>query len=234
MCFSYYGAKGSLVNYYPKPKHNRIIEPFAGSARYSCKYWDREIILADRSKDICRVWNYLKNASEKDILGLPKLKVGESIDEYKYKSLTTDERRFLGFLVNIAFTGGAKTVTKWVGSIEEDLVNISKQVHHFNNWTIINKPYWDLKENWEGTWFIDPPYQFGGDKYPHGSKDISFSRLAKWSTERSGQVIVCENTKATWMEFKPLVNNSGQVHKTVEAMWSNEAWNSMSEQLTFF
>ena len=29
--FSYYGSKSKIVGYYPKPEHNKIIEPFAGS-----------------------------------------------------------------------------------------------------------------------------------------------------------------------------------------------------------
>ena len=30
--FSYYGSKSKIVDYYPPPKHKKIIEPFAGSA----------------------------------------------------------------------------------------------------------------------------------------------------------------------------------------------------------
>jgi site-specific DNA-adenine methylase len=33
--FSYYGSKSKIVKYYPCPAHDKIIEPFAGSARYS-------------------------------------------------------------------------------------------------------------------------------------------------------------------------------------------------------
>lgn len=46
--WSYYGAKTNLVGYYPKPKYDRIIEPFAGSARYALKYFDRDILLIDK------------------------------------------------------------------------------------------------------------------------------------------------------------------------------------------
>lgn len=229
--FSYFGSKASLVDHYPKPKFDRIVEPFAGGANYALKYWDREVIIADRSRDLCRVWNYLKNASKQDILGLPKMKVGQSLDDYEFSSLSADEKRFLGLLVNVAFTGGAKTVTKWVVSIEQDLINTAEQIHKIKKWTIINKPYWELKENWTATWYIDPPYQFGGEKYPWGSKDISYPSLSKWCMERSGHVIVCENTKADWMPFQPLIKNSGQCHKTVEAVWSNEKISPMMEQL---
>ena len=39
---------------------------------------------------------------------------------------------------------------------------------------------------------------------------------------RRGQVIVCENTKATWLPFQPLIQLSGQKHTTTEAIWRNE------------
>lgn len=71
--FSYYGSKSKLVNLYPRPQHGKIIEPFAGSARYSLKYFENEIELYDLSAYVIEVWNYLINASEKDVLTLPNV-----------------------------------------------------------------------------------------------------------------------------------------------------------------
>jgi len=39
---------------------------------------------------------------------------------------------------------------------------------------------------------------------------------------RNGQVIVCENTKADWMDFKPLKKMKGSLHTTTEAIWTNK------------
>jgi hypothetical protein len=57
--FSYYGSKSKIVDYYPPPKYKRIIEPFAGSARYSLKYWQNDVLLVDKYPVIVEVWNYL-------------------------------------------------------------------------------------------------------------------------------------------------------------------------------
>lgn len=232
--FPYYGGKGSLVDYYPRPKFKHIIEPFAGGANYALKYFENEVTLYDKNRDICRVWQYLINASEQDILGLPKMKQGQTLDSYEFKHLTHDEKRFLGLLVNAGFTGGAKTVTAWVGEIESGLRNTASQLYKIRHWKIINSSYFTIKENPEATWFIDPPYQFGGEKYPCGSKEISFTMLAKWSMERNGQIIVCENTKANWMKFIPIVVNHGQQFKTTEAIWSNYPISPLLEQTTLF
>jgi len=92
--FSYYGSKSKIVDYYPPPKHKRIIEPFAGSARYSLKYWQNDVLLVDKYPVIVDVWNYLKNASEQDILKLPILKKGDDVRTF---GLTKDEMLLLGF-----------------------------------------------------------------------------------------------------------------------------------------
>jgi site-specific DNA-adenine methylase len=36
--FSYYGSKSKIIDHYPAPKFNKIIEPFAGSARYLASF----------------------------------------------------------------------------------------------------------------------------------------------------------------------------------------------------
>jgi hypothetical protein len=46
--------------------------------------------------------------------------------------------------------------------------------------------------------------------------------------------IVCENTKADWLEFKPVIDMNGSKHKTTEAIWSNHKTNYDNTQLSFF
>jgi 16S rRNA G966 N2-methylase RsmD len=71
----------------------------------------------------------------------------------------------------------------------------------------------------EATWFIDPPYQYGGEHYMINS--IDYNRLAEFCQSRKGQIIVCENTKAGWLPFKPLISTYGQSHDSKEAIWLN-------------
>ena len=60
-----------------------------------------------------------------------------------------------------------------------------------------------------------------GQYYRFNNKKIDYTKLAEWCKERQGQIIVCENTKADWLDFKPLVELQGQLHKTTEAIWTN-------------
>ena len=59
--------KSRIVDVYPPPKFDKVIEPFAGSARYALKYWQKEVLLVDKYDVITDIWTYLINATEKDI-----------------------------------------------------------------------------------------------------------------------------------------------------------------------
>ena len=221
--FSYYGSKSKVVKYYPEPMYDTIIEPFAGSARYSLHgdNWKRNVILVDKHDVIVAIWRYLKGASQDRISSLPDVLPGQNIDSIN--GLTKEERYLIGFSINGGSSSPKKTASP-IGNFGSGWVNarnyaeqVSQNVKH---WRIIQGDYKCLA-NQEATWFIDPPYQYGGEYYKHSSKRIDYNELREWCLSRKGQVIVCENTKATWMDFTPLKSMHGSKHTTTEAMWTN-------------
>lgn len=220
--WSYYGAKTNLVKLYPPPKHGKIIEPFAGSARYALEYFDRDITLVDKYDVVIDVWHYLQQASPQDILGLPRPKYGELVSDF---NITTQEKQLLGFLIGSGLESPRNKLSTRKGLDRPNHVNfnlkrIADNLHKIRHWNIMHGTFWILP-NYEATWFIDPPYQYGGHIYKASNRDIDFDLLGAWARHRKGQVIVCENTKATWMDFKPMVKQRGSVHSTTEAIWSN-------------
>ena len=221
--FSYYGSKSKIVDNYPSPKYDMIIEPFAGSARYSLKWFDREVLLIDKYPIIIDVWHYLQAASEKDIVNLPKPEIGD--DLRKYKNLSKIEKQFMGFLVQAAQGKPANTVTKYSDFYKtktDPRYRIAKQLFKIRHWKIECADYASIA-NQEATWFIDPPYQKGGQhQYKYNNKSINYSKLAGWCKSRMGQAIVCENMKADWLSFYPMTDLQGVANtNTVEAIWSN-------------
>ncbi|MGL4640893.1 MAG: DNA adenine methylase [Shewanella sp.] len=220
--FQYYGSKQSLLKYYPKPKMSKIIEPFAGSAKYSLRYFESEVLLLDKNEDIIKVWHYLQSASTKDILSLPVLKHGEKLDSF---TLSEVERLFMGLVIVAApFTTRNFTCSKMsdFAKGKNPLVKIANDLHKIRHWKIKHGSYEDL-ENEKATWFIDPPYFVGGHKYPKSNKQIDFCKLGDWCKSREGQVIVCENMNASWLDFKPISTHNG-VNNIVstEAVWMNQ------------
>lgn len=230
--WSYYGSKSKVVDLYPPPKFDKIIEPFAGSARYSLKWFDRDILLVDKYPVIIDLWNYLKQASEKDILSLPEPKLGETINRDDYDCI--EQAWLMGFLVQQGVNAPRLTVSKYaIDGIATQKKNIVSQLWKIRNWKIRLGSY-DEIENQEATWFIDPPYQFGGEWYVKSTKDIDFRLLADYCKTRLGQTIVCENTKADWLDFKPMKEMQGLMYKTTEAIWSNMPTNYDNVQQTLF
>lgn len=216
----YYGSKSALADKYPQPKYRKIIEPFAGSARYSLKYFDRDVLLIDKYPVIVEVWHYLQKATESDILSLPKIKRGQKVSDF---NLSDIESKFMGYLVQAAQAIPRNNVGTLDGiNVERELKRISKNLFKIKHWEIRVGSYEEL-QNEEATWFVDPPYQYGGQyQYKFNNKQIDFGHLSQWCRSRQGQTIVCENTKANWLDFKPMIKNQGaNLTNTTEAIWSN-------------
>lgn len=238
--WSYYGAKTNVVHLYPTPKEHKIIEPFAGSARYSLLYFDNDVTLVDKYEVIIKIWRWLQKCSPKDILSLPRPKEGETLDNYIFDC--EEAKLFMGFVVHYgAFSPGKKPCAMKLSSgshsrgnfMNYTLNRISKELFKIRHWNFILGSYDDIP-NQKATWFIDPPYEFGGHKYICSNKDINYSKLKYWCLEREGQIIICENTKATWMKFKPISKNKGSMFTTTEAIWTNQQSAFDNEQLQLF
>ena len=215
--FSYYGSKSKIIKKYPVPKYNTIIEPFAGSARYALLYPDRQIILNDKYTIISNIWDYIINATQKQIEALPELNKG---DDIRKLDITEVERHLMGFMVNMGFHRPANIYTGWAAKTKE-ITRCKKRIISYldkiRHWKVTCMGYKNLK-NIKATWYVDPPYRNGGHLYVENK--IDYKHLAKWCKSRKGQVIVCENGNANWLDFKPLVMNSGSVRKTMELIWT--------------
>jgi site-specific DNA-adenine methylase len=224
--FSYYGSKSKIAKYYPKPIYDKIIEPFCGGAYYSLysDNWKKEICLYDKYELIINLWKYLIQAKESDILKLPDLKYKQNIDDFS--TLIQEEKHLIGFFINGGSAMPKKTAQKYNCWNENKRKQISADLHKIRHWKVKCKEYNEIP-NIEATFFIDPPYSgSGGTYYRHGCKNINYENLAEFCKTRLGQVIVCENSECSnWLPFRPLVEISGQLHKTKEVIWTNSAEN---------
>lgn len=46
--WSYYGSKSKVIRHYPAPQFGKVIEPFAGTAQYALRYFDRDVLIVDK------------------------------------------------------------------------------------------------------------------------------------------------------------------------------------------
>lgn len=232
--WSYYGSKTSMVDLYPPPMHDKIVEPFAGTAKYSLKYFEKDVLLCDKYKVIIDIWKWLQKCSKNDVLSLPRPKTGESLNDYRFDC--EEAKLFMGFIIGAGSQSPRLTVSAFCEKLRPNRINkrlkeVSENLFKIKHWDIRHGDYMDL-QNEKATWYIDPPYQHGG--YVYVENKIDFKFLASWCKSRKGQIIVCENSKADWMDFKPMKTFKGTTRKTVEAIWSNMPTNYDNIQQELF
>jgi len=217
--FYYYGRKDRIAKEYPEPKFDTIIEPFAGSAAYSMKYHTKNVILVEKDPRIASVWNYLIGVSPEEILSLPLLEKGESLNNDKFNYLSEEQKNVIGLFLNPGSAQPKKSPGNFCAWSEKNRLRLSEDVIKVKHWKIINDVY-QTSPDIEATWYIDPPYQGnGGQYYRFGNKNFNYDELREWILNRKGQIIVCENSEANWMDFKPLVDIKGQKRKTKEVIF---------------
>jgi site-specific DNA-adenine methylase len=221
--FSFFGSKNTLAPYYPPPAQGRIVEPFAGSARYSLRYRDRQVWLNDADPVICDIWRYLISSTRKDILALPELKPGE--DLRAYKQLSQVERNLLGFQCAMGRTAPGNTISRFydphtqsrVRSLKERILRYQEQIRH---WKVTCGGY-HLLPNVRATWFIDPPYVRTCRRYPYGLAD--YDELGEWCRAKRGRVIVCEGAGANWLPFRHFayIRTQGRDYANERLWWQD-------------
>jgi site-specific DNA-adenine methylase len=223
--FPFYGSKWRDARRYPPPHNGVVVEPFAGAAGYSLWYMPERVFLYDVDPIIVGVWHYLINVSAREILALPDLEVGESVDSL---SIPQEARWLIGFWLNRGSAQPKKTKTAYSARTERSQLiwsarareRIASQVHRVNNWSVLQRSYEDVPLR-DATWFIDPPYVNKGKYYRF--RDVNYSHLATWVRERGGQVIVCEQADAEWLPFAPLASIKSSRGRSEEVVWLSGA-----------
>jgi 16S rRNA G966 N2-methylase RsmD len=151
-------------------------------------------------------------------MNLPDLKRG---DDLRNIDLPLAEKNLLGFVVARGEATPNNLYSAWA-SKSNDIERFKKRVLGYldkiRHFKIICEDYRSLN-NLEATWFIDPPYQVGGHKYVHNK--INYEELAEWCKTRNGQVIVCEQVPADWLEFRLLTEVRGLRKNHKELIWTN-------------
>lgn len=237
--FGFYGGKWrDAVKYYPKPKFDQIVEPFAGSAGYSLRYYNRKIVLCDIDPVIFGVWKYLTKVSAKEILSIPDIDLDGSVDDLK---LPEEAKWLVGFWLNRGASNPRKTPSRWMrdqirpGSFWGARVRntIANQVGLIRHWKVYNCNYHDCPIEGKATWFVDPPYQKAGKHYRFSSDGIDFQSLGNWCRALTGQVIVCENEGANWLPFEDLadIKTTRSGVRSKEVIWIKDSAQSRPKAL---
>jgi site-specific DNA-adenine methylase len=227
--FSYYGGKGAISNKYPDPHYKTIIEPFAGGAAYSLRWYKHDVIIIEINKRTYDVWKFIQSKNAIKWVNYIPQKI---IPGTKISSIIEDDWPpglvwFLRSAANVGTFGTNKiieTVTsigaeKWKHNTVDKLIYWHSKIRH---WEIIFGGYQEAPDL-KCTWFIDPPYHnAAGEIYMHGSGSINYDDLKKWVLNRMGQVIACENEGCSWLDVNPISKPCGVNGKHVSKYRKSE------------
>jgi len=215
--FSFYGGKWRAAPHYVAPRYDTIVEPFAGSAGYSLRYPHLKVVLVERDPVIAATWRYLLHVEEAEILALPDIENGQTVDDLP---VCEEARLLIGWWLNRGSAIPKRRPGAWMRAMTERgglgwatgggqlfwcaraRERIASQLSSIRHWELIEGGY-ETAPAVEATWFVDPPYYKAGKHYRFGSRQIDYTRLGEWCRSLQGQVTVCENVGADWLPFQP-------------------------------
>lgn len=224
--FPFYGSKWNIARYYKPPRHECVVEPFAGSAGYSLFYEPKRVTLVDADPIIAGLWAYLLRTSVQEILALPELpEVGDCVDNY---SIPQEAKWLIGFWLNRGSATPKKSRTAYSARTDKAQLNwgrrakerIASQLPGLVNWSVVHGSYESLTpHDAQTTYFVDPPYTDKGKFYRVPFNE--YTHLGVWCRSVAGQVIVCEGVGASWLPFTPLGDFKSSKGRALEVKWEN-------------
>jgi len=222
--FYFYGGKRRLAPFYPPPKYKTIVEPFAGSAAYSVYHLSRgtadRAILVEKDPRVCEIWRRVLAMEPSDLLEHPIPQAGDRIDDFLLMTSACSNR--------IARQKDMIVTERMPVVIERMFRQIAAVLPQVKNRVQIIEGDYTKAPKQKATWFIDPPYHVNGRPQQRGmgyaegcnSDSLNYQALAKWSRQRLGQKIVCEQAGADWLPFEYLRLARNSIgNKAEEVAW---------------
>jgi hypothetical protein len=220
--FPYYGSKWMAARAYPPPVYRQIVEPFAGSAGYSLRYPDRDVLLVELRPVVAQLWRWLIAAEPDEVLQLPDVPEGVTVHEL---GLTGAARALVGYWLNpgqvtpaarrsrfrtaeFRFKGWGETIRR----------RIARQLPRIRHWQVSEGQYHEAQSAGPATWFIDPVYE-GRPGLAYRTPALDYVALGDWVAGLQGQVIVCEAAGAGWLPFREVWDTHGIAGRSREAVY---------------
>lgn len=231
MPFGYFGAKHGLARYYPPPKYEIVVEPFAGAAGYSC-YWARQgkvghAILVDSDPAVVALWHRLQRMTVDELMQIPLPGAGTMTSD---PLIAYGGRQMLAVLHGRSCTVTTRMHKGWAHARRR----IAATLPYIRGWDIGCGDF-STAPDIDATWFIDPPYRkqigttgemtAGGYWYGKAAvDDANYDSIAEWCCDRQGQTIVCEQAPADWLPFSPFRRQPNAVGQGTRATRSEVVW----------
>ena len=218
----YFGSKTRLAATYQAPRHDVIVEPFAGAAAYSV-FWLRErrdlrAVLIDSDWLVVDMWERLLAMSPADLWNYPLPIQGERVTDPLYLCGAVSSGSW-----GACHAGRSYQITEMMaGAFPATRQIMAETLSLIKGRVEVTRGDYRVAPMNPATWFIDPPYQSDGEWYASGN-DLDFGGLGEWVQGLPGQVIVCESQGADWLPFDPhRITNTIRNTESVEVVWYSD------------
>lgn len=217
--FLYFGAKARLAPTYQAPRHDLIIEPFAGAAGYAMYWLQRRSLfrahLHDSDETVVRIWTQLLDMDPDHLWHYPLPTHGAVSNDPIYLTGSVSSGSWGRFKAR----GDFQVTERQARDFARRRREMAKVLSRVQGRVTVELSEYHKAANVEATWFVDPPYQLDGQHYNSGN-DLDWAALGHWCRSRQGQVIVCESMGADWMDFTPHRQNQTVRNQTsIEVVW---------------
>lgn len=188
--FKWFGSKWQASKHYPRVEFDTIFEPFAGSASFSLRNWQKKVHIYESNPQLIELWNWLILVAEyHDIMSIP-INLPEETD---IRTLDIDRgaQLLMKMWQRTNNYGNCWTISPWGNKpgqwTESTRARVARDIEFVKDWKFSPVSYEE-----EGTYFIDPPYLYN---YRYGYNDFSYTELVgnvEKIPKTNSQVICCE------------------------------------------
>lgn len=209
--FKWFGSKWLSSRVLPAPKHEVLVEPYAGGAAYALRHSELGVVLCEREKNLVALWPWLiREATDQDVREIPLgVPVGTDI---RTLGLSQGQALLLKSWQRTNNVGDCWTISPWGNRPGQWTANtrarVAEEIGAVKHWQFCDDiDGTSLIETFDlaATWFVDPPYQHN---YRYGQPPLDYGRLAAAIVARKDHLIVCEaackktGLRPDWLPFK--------------------------------
>lgn len=216
--FKCFGSKWTSSKLLPPPTGKIIVEPFAGSAGYSMRHCEHEVVLYEANLHLRTLWKWLiEDASEQAVREVP-INIPQGTD-IRTLGLSNGQALLLKNWQRTNNIGNLWTTSSWGHLPGQWTANtrarVAEEVALVKHWSISAEvdglSAFTLHKGQKFTFMIDPPYQYN---YKYSSEPLDYSLLGYLVQGVEGQVLALEGlcTKTGAMpEYLPFEHFATQV-----------------------
>jgi hypothetical protein len=205
----------------PPPEYPNICEPFAGSAGYSLRHHEHQVLLCENDPHLYTLWSWLiEEATEALVREIPtNVPVGTDI---RTLGLSLGQATLLKTWQRTNNVGDCWTISPWGNKpgqwTENTRARVASEVGAVKHWEVWNDGLEALRYIGEQsfghnaetvTLFVDPPYRWNYQYRQTPWTDENYADLKHLILAVPGQKIVCEavcpktGRVPDWLPFKP-------------------------------